>query len=104
MTTTKNYSISQRLTWMNLLVCSVALVLACASFIGYDLVTFRAARVNNLSTQAQIIGTNSITALLFNDQDSAARTLSALKADSHILSAVIYTADGKKFATYSRPG
>jgi signal transduction histidine kinase/DNA-binding response OmpR family regulator len=89
---------------MNLLVCSVALLLACASFIGYDLVTFRTARVNNLSTQAQIIGTNSITALLFNDQEAAVRTLSALKADPQILSAVIYTIDGKPFATYSRPG
>lgn len=104
MPTTRDRSISQRLTWMNLLVCSVALLLACASFIGYDLVTFRTARVRNLSTQAQIIGANSVTALLFDDPESAAKTLSALKADPHILSAVIYTTDGKPFATYSRPG
>jgi signal transduction histidine kinase/DNA-binding response OmpR family regulator len=89
---------------MNMLVCGVALVLACSAFIGYDLVTFRTARVRNLSTQAQIIGANSVTALLFNDPDSAAKTLSALKADPQILSAVIYTTDGKPFATYSRSG
>jgi signal transduction histidine kinase/DNA-binding response OmpR family regulator len=104
MSTTKDRSIAQRLTWMNMLVSSVALVLACAAFIGYDLATFRAARVSNLSTQAQIIGANSITALLFDDPDSAAKTLSALKADPQILSAVIYTTDGKPFATYSRSG
>jgi signal transduction histidine kinase/DNA-binding response OmpR family regulator len=104
MSSTKDRSIAQRLTWMNMLVCSVALVLACSAFIGYDLMTFRAARVRNLSTQAQIIGANSITALLFDDPDSAAKTLSALKADPQILSAVIYTTDGKPFATYSRSG
>ena len=101
---TKDRSIAQRLTWMNMLVCTVALLLACAAFIGYDLLTFRQARVGNLSTQAQIISSNCITALLFNDPESADKTLSALKADPQILSAVIYTDEGKPFATYSRAG
>lgn len=101
---TKDRSIAQRLTWMNMLVCGVALVLACTSFIGYDLATFRATRVSNLSMQAQIVGANSTTALVFDDPESAAKTLSALKADPRIVSAVIYTAEGKPFATYSRPG
>jgi signal transduction histidine kinase/DNA-binding response OmpR family regulator len=89
---------------MNMLVCAVALLLACAAFIGYDLLTFRSARVSNLSTQAQIISANCISAIIFDDPDSATKTLSALKADPQILSAVIYTADGKPFAIYSRPG
>ncbi|HVU47022.1 MAG TPA: response regulator [Terracidiphilus sp.] len=101
---TKDRSIAQRLTLMNMLVCTVVLLLACASFIGYDLVTFRTARVNNLSTQAQMISANCITALLFNDSDSANKTLSALKADPQIISAVIYTPDGEPFAMYSRSG
>jgi signal transduction histidine kinase/DNA-binding response OmpR family regulator len=101
---TKDRSIAQRLTWLNMLVCIVALLLACAGFIGYDLLSFRTARVRNLSTQAQIIGSNSVTALVFDDPDSAAKTLSALKADPHILSASIYTTDGRLFASYTRPG
>ncbi|MGB6687242.1 MAG: response regulator [Terracidiphilus sp.] len=100
----KDRSIAQRLTWMNLLVSSVALVLACAAFIGYDLVTFRAARISGLSMQAQIVGANSVAALAFDDPDSANKTLSAFKADPQILSAVIYTTDGKPFAIYSRHG
>jgi signal transduction histidine kinase/DNA-binding response OmpR family regulator len=104
MSPTKDRSIAQRLTWLNMLVCFVALLLACAGFIGYDLLSFRTARVGNLSTQAQIIGSNSVTALVFDDPDSAAKTLSALKADPHILSASIYTTDGKLFASYTRPG
>jgi signal transduction histidine kinase/DNA-binding response OmpR family regulator len=99
---TKDRSIAQRLTWMNMLVCTVALVLACAAFIGYDLVTFRVARVSNLSMQAQILGSNTITALVFDDPESAGKTLAALKADPHILSAAIYTDKGRLFATYSR--
>ena len=56
----------------------------------------------NLSTQAQIIGSNTASALLFNDQQSAENTLSALRASPEILSACIYTPDGQPFATYSR--
>jgi len=95
-------SISRKLTWMNMLVSGAALLLACAAFIGYDTVTFRETIVRNLSTQAQIIGSNSASALLFNDPQSAENTLSALKAAPDILSAVIYTPDGRPLASYSR--
>jgi signal transduction histidine kinase/CheY-like chemotaxis protein len=101
---TKDRRIAERLTWMNMLVCGVALLLACAAFIGYDLVTFRTARVSNLSTQAEIISANCNSAILFDDPESATKTLAALRADPQILSAVIYTTDGKPFATYSRLG
>jgi signal transduction histidine kinase/DNA-binding response OmpR family regulator len=104
MGSTKDRSIAQRLTWMNMLVCGVALVLACSAFIGYDMVTFRIARVANLSMRAQIFGSNTISALVFNDPESAGKTLSALKADPHVISAVIYTNDGKPFASYVRSG
>jgi len=95
-------SISRKLTWMNMLVSGAALLLACASFITYDMLTFRVTMVRNLSTQAQIIGSNSVSALLFNDPQSAENTLSALKAAHNILSAGIYSKDGSLFASYSR--
>jgi signal transduction histidine kinase/DNA-binding response OmpR family regulator len=98
-------SISRKLTWMNMLVSGAALLLACAAFIAYDMLAFRASMVRNLSTQAQMIGSNSASALLFNDPQSAENTLSALKAAHNILSAGIYSIDGKLFASYSRdPG
>jgi signal transduction histidine kinase/DNA-binding response OmpR family regulator len=89
---------------MNMLVCGVALLLACSAFIGYDLVTFRTARVNNLSMQAQILASNTMSALVFDDPDSAGKTLSALKADPRILSATIYSANRQPFATYAHSG
>ena len=100
----KDHTISRRLTLMNMLTSGAALVLACVAFIAYDMVTFRDAIVRNLSTQAQIIGANTASALLFNDPQSAENTLSALKASPNILSAGIYTPDGRLFATYSRDG
>jgi signal transduction histidine kinase/DNA-binding response OmpR family regulator len=98
----KDASIAKKLTWMNMLVSATALLLACAAFIGYDRVNFRDTMVRNLSTQAQIIGSNSASALLFNDPHAAEDTLSALKAAPNILSAVICTPDGQALASYSR--
>ncbi len=99
---TQNASVAKKLTWMNLLVSGAALLLACAAFIGYDMVTFRATIVRNLSMQAQIISSNSASALLFNDPQAAQNTLSALKAAPDILSAAIYMPDGEPLASYSR--
>src|ERR1700747_1359558 len=98
----QSHTISRRLTWMNMLVSGTALLLACTAFIAYDMVTFQANTFRNLSTQAQIIGSNTASALLFNDPQSAEKTLSALRASPEILSACIYTPDGQPFAAYSR--
>src|SRR5580700_4853725 len=98
----QHYSISKKLTWMNMLVSGAALLLACAAFVAYDLYTYQIGIARNLSTEAQIVGTNSVSALVFNDPSSAENTLSALKASPHILYAAIYTPDGHSFAGYSR--
>jgi signal transduction histidine kinase len=98
----RNYSIRQKLTWMNMLVSGAALLLACTAFAAYELADFRQTLVQGLSIQAQIVGANSASALLFNDPDSARNTLSALKAAPNILSAGIYTPSGNAFAAYSR--
>lgn len=95
-------SITKRLTWMNLLVSGVALLLACLGFVTYGVTSFRETMVLTLSTQAEIIGSNSVSAILFNDRQSAESTLSALAAAPNILSAGIYTPDGRPFAVYSR--
>ena len=98
----QHYSISKKLTWINMLVSGSALLLACAAFFAYDLYTFRVGIVHNLSTEAQIIGSNTVSALVFNDPRAAETTLSALKASPHIVYAAIYTPDGQPFAGYSR--
>jgi signal transduction histidine kinase/DNA-binding response OmpR family regulator len=97
-----DYSISKKLTWMNMLVSGAALLTACVAFVGYDLATFRAIEVSNLSTQAQMAASNSVSALLFNDPRAAQNTLSALKTATNIKSAGIRRADGQAFAAYWR--
>jgi signal transduction histidine kinase len=98
----RDYSISKKLTRMNMLVSGAALFLACGAFIAYDVISIRNGMVYNLSMQAQIVGFNSTSALLFNDPHSAENTLSALKAWPNIVSAGIYAPDGRLFATYRR--
>ena len=98
----RHHSITTKLTTMNVLVSGAALLLACAAFITYDLVSFRDGMVHNLSIQAQVAGTNSVSALLFSDPHSAENTLSALKVAPDIVSAGIYTLDGRAFAIYQR--
>src|SRR5438270_13912731 len=98
----RDSSITKRLTRMNILVSGSALLIACAVFVAYDWITFREAMVHNLSIEAQIIGSNSVSALLFNDPQSAENTLLALKAAPNILSAQVYLPDGRPFASYSR--
>lgn len=88
-----------------MLVSGLALVLACAGFFAYDQVTFRQALVHTLSAQAQIIASNTVSALLFNDPQSASKTLEALKSSPNIASAGIATMDRRPFAHYGRdPG
>ncbi len=99
---TRTQSIASRLTMMNMLVSGVALLLACAGFFAYDQITFRNTLVRTLSAQAQIIGSNSVSAILFNDPQAAAATLSALKTSHNIASAGIFNADRRPLAQYSR--
>ena len=98
----QHYSISKKLTGMNMLVSGAALLLACTAFFAYDLYTFRVGIVRNLSTEAQILGSNTVSALVFNDPHAAGNTLSALNASPQIIYGAIYTPDGQIFAGYWR--
>src|SRR6185437_2741379 len=93
-------SISRRLTMMNLLVSASALLLASIGFLAYDQYTFREGLVRNLSAQAQIIGSNSASAIMFNDPQAAENTLSALKSFPNVLSAGIVLQGGHVFAYF----
>jgi PAS domain S-box-containing protein len=97
-------SLSKKLTAMNMLVSGVALLLASIAFFAYDLFTFRANLITNTSIQAQMIGSNAVSPLIFNDAQSAENTLSALRVSGHIVYAAVYSANGTYFAGYWRQG
>lgn len=97
--------IAKRLTWINVLVSGAALLSACVAFLAYDQYTFRESLLQNLSAQAQIIASNSVSALTFNDPQAAKTTLSALANSPDIVAAAIFNYDGDLFAQFSRsPG
>lgn len=105
MLTDRPSSITAKLTWMNMLVSAAALLLACAAFATYEVISFRQNMARALSIRAQIIGINSTSALLFDDPRSAGNTLAALKAAPDLIDAEIFTASGELFAAYPhRPG
>jgi len=89
---------------MNMLVSGFALLIAGAAFAAYDVATFRDELVRNVSTQAQIVASNSVSSVLFNDPKTAQQTLAALEASPDIVLAQIYTNEGQLFASYSRTG
>jgi signal transduction histidine kinase len=95
-------SLKKKLIWTNLLVSAGALLVASAALIAYEVSSFRLSLVRSLFIDAQIVGSNSASALLFGDPDSARNTLSALRASPNILFAGIYSPDGQPFAMYWR--
>jgi signal transduction histidine kinase/CheY-like chemotaxis protein len=100
----RRLTIQRKLQVTTLIAVAVALLLSCAAFASYDLIEFRHSLVLDLETLADIVGSNSTAALTFGDQNAAGELLSSLRAKPHIKAALIYSADGKLFADYRRPG
>lgn len=95
-------SIAKKLTMLNMLASITALLCASAVFFAYDWAYARSALLNRMDVQARIIGYNCITPLVFNDPQSAQKTLAALRASPHIVYAGVYTPNGRFFAAYWR--
>ncbi len=106
MLTFRHYSITKKLSLMNLLinilVIGAVLFLACLVIGSYDINAFRANLIRNVSVQSQIIAANSASAVRIHDATSAAAILSTLKAYPSVLSGVIYTPAGEPLAEYRR--
>ena len=98
----QDLSIKRKLILMTMLTSSIALLLSSASFLIYDLISFRNLLTHDLTTQAQIIGYNSAAAMAFKDEPAATATLSALTAKGDIVSAALYSPNGQIFAHYFR--
>ncbi len=92
--------IRRKLTTIILLTSGAVLLLTCAAFFAYELLTFPQTAVRNLSTLGEIIAANSTAALAFKNQDDAKEILGALKAERHIVAAGLYDQEGKLFSKY----
>ena len=97
----RNYPLTTRLTRMNLIGSGAVLLLAAFSFFSYDLISFRQDLIHNLQVETQIIGDSTVSALTFDDPQSAEATLASLQRSSDVLSAVLIATNGSVFAHYA---
>jgi len=98
----KNLSLKRKLIVTNVLGTGLALGVACALFMTFDVLSFRQAMVEDLIVHADMIGANSTAAVSFADEKGAAEVLSSLRADPHIQAACLYLPDGKQLAAFQR--
>ena len=94
--------LARKLVAVMMATSSLALLVACTFFLGYDIIGFRATIAAHLNTLADITGANSAAALTYHDPNSASLVLQALRAEPHIVAAAVYGTDNKVFAFYRR--
>ncbi|QDQ25004.1 HAMP domain-containing protein [Chitinimonas arctica] len=80
------------------------LIVAGSALVYNDAREYRQGLVNELTTQADILGQASASALEFNDPKFANENLALLRAKPEIVAAGIYAAKGSLFASYARTG
>lgn len=85
-------------TTLAVLLVSVGIVVA------YDLRSYRAAQLNDLSTQAELVGHMTSAALAFDDPRLARENLALLRSRPSVRAAAIYDDTGALFASYEAPG
>ena len=100
----RNTSLQTKQTLIVMVTCTVALLLACASFALYEVLTFRTELTRNISTLAEILANNTVGPLQFDDQTSAGEILGALRAEPNVIEAILYDQQGKEFSRYLQKG
>jgi len=96
----RDLAIDAKLTLLVLLAVSVALVLTCATFVAYDVHRIRASMVQQMTTLASVLGSNSSVALRSEDSETVTRLLTSLHQHPAVESACVYDATGNVFATH----
>ena len=97
-------TVRQKLLGVVLLTTLVALVVALAAIIGYNLRADHQNLVADMSTQSELLGRMTAPALSFDDQQLASRNLNLLRIRPKVRAAAIYNARGALFATYNTAG
>lgn len=102
MTSFRNLSIKSKLTTTIMVSSSIALLLCSGALAAYGWLANGQALVRRIDTIAEMIGLNSTAALAFDSADDAQETLSALRAEQHIIAAWVYDTSGAVFASYQK--
>jgi signal transduction histidine kinase len=100
----RELSINTKLTLLVVLAGGVALLLSCVAFVTNDVRMIRASMITQMSTLAQVLGSNSSAALSFDDPKTASELLHSLEEQPAVEFACLYDSTGRLFATYQRGG
>ncbi|OQW91486.1 MAG: hypothetical protein BWK79_16735 [Beggiatoa sp. IS2] len=98
----KKIRFKDKLRFIILLTSGIVLLSASTAFVINDLVNFRSNMVTELFILADQIGINSTAGLAFDNSQTATENMAALKANTHIIVAHIFSKNGKPFASYYR--
>jgi PAS domain S-box-containing protein len=98
----QNLSIRRKQTVIIMLTSTVALLLACAAFVVYDVLDFRQGLVERIGAIARVIAEHSTASLDFSDPKTAEQTLAALSTEPDVVSGCIYDREGRVFAVFTR--
>lgn len=100
----KDLSIKNKLVVIQVFITLMALILYSLFQIFNYSQTYRNSLKTKISSLAELIASNSISAIQFNDNDTGQNILSTLEAEDDIVNAWIYDSYGQIFASYSRQG
>src|SRR5437762_3174919 len=96
----RDWPIKRKLTAILVVISGLVLLLTSAAFAGYQYWSLRQTTRDALSVRGRIIAANSTASLAFSNEADARELLSALRADPHIVAAVLYDKVGHVFAAY----
>ncbi|HET9400614.1 MAG TPA: ATP-binding protein [Candidatus Acidoferrales bacterium] len=97
-------SIAQKLHLTAIFATALALVAAGISLLVFDNYAFRSERAKDLRALAITLAANSRQALSTGDAKSAQELVNALASDDKVVSAAIFDASGRMFASFHRTG
>jgi signal transduction histidine kinase/ActR/RegA family two-component response regulator len=96
------HSIRVKLVAVLALTAFCALLVSGGSIFLYEISSFRNQRIDDLSTQVDLLAYSATPALQFLDENMASENLGLLRIQSTIAMAAIYDASGMLFASYAR--
>ena len=100
----RNLSIRWKVIHIIMLTMTVALLIACASFMTYDYVAFRDQQIKDSQALADVLGTSSTAALSFDDRSAVRETLTSLANKREVTQSRVYAADGTRVRRLSAHG
>jgi two-component system, sensor histidine kinase len=98
----KRLSLVRSLLLFSMLTSGVGLLLFCAGFLIFDLHSFRAKKVYDLKSTADLLSSNANSALGFGDSEAGNQIVEAMRVRPGIRTAILYTLDNKILAWYVR--